>query len=75
MCGPPVVLVNESSATHARLGENQAHQVHAFNRSHFDMVKFGHRDQDYQIVLGFLLQFAQSATEVVKKRLLEENGN
>jgi hypothetical protein len=51
-----------------------AHHVQAINRSHFGMIKFGRRDQEYHIVLGFLLDFADSATEVVRKRFGEVAG-
>ncbi len=72
--GPPVVLVNESSATHGRPGENLAHMVQAINSTHSDMVKFGRRDHAYHIVLGFLLDFVDSAGEVIKKRFHHVDG-
>jgi hypothetical protein len=62
------VLVNESSATHGRPGEDMAHHIQGISRSHFDMVKFGRRDPEYYVVFGFLVDFTNSATEVVKKR-------
>ena len=72
MSGPPAVLVNASSATHSRPGEDQAHDIHAVNRNHSEMVKFGHRDVDYTIVLGFLEEFAVSATDIIEARFLGE---
>ncbi len=74
MSGPPVVLVNESSATHGRPGEYQAHHVHALDRSHFDMVKFRRHDQGYNTVLSFLVEFTDSALDVVKKRFKQAHG-
>jgi hypothetical protein len=68
MDGPPVVLVNESSATHGRPGEDLAHHVQGINRTHSDLIKFGRQDQEYYVVLGFLLDFADSAEEVVRRR-------
>ena len=72
MSGPPAVLVNASSATHSRPGEDQAHDIHAVNRSHSEMVKFGRRDVDYNIVLGFLEEFAISAPKIIEARFIEE---
>ncbi len=68
------MLVNESSATHGRPGEDLAHHVQAINRSHSDMVKFGRHDQEYQVVLGFLLDFIDDATEVITKRFRRNDG-
>lgn len=74
MTGSPVVLVNETSATHCRPGENQAHNVQAINRTHSGMVKFGRRDETYILVVGFLQDFADSATAVIEARFREAKG-
>ncbi len=74
MSGRSVVLVTESSATHGRPGEDQAHHVQAINRSHFDIVKFRRRDLEYDKVLSFLIEFAASALEVVRMRFQEMDG-
>jgi hypothetical protein len=63
-------LVNESSATHGRPSEDKAHHVHAINRSHSELVKYARRDEVYDIVLGFLQEFAGAAIDVVKARFL-----
>lgn len=72
MSGPPAVLVNASSATHSRPGEDQAHDIHAINRSHSEMVKFSRKDVDYNIVLGFLKEFLISAPDIIEARFREE---
>ena len=72
MSGPPAVLVNASSATHSRPGEDQAHDIHAVNRSHSEMLMFSRRDVDYNIVLGFLQEFAISAPKIIEARFIEE---
>jgi hypothetical protein len=74
MCGPPTVLVNESSAKHGRPGEDKAHHVQAINRSHSDMVKFGRGDTDYDVVVGYLEDFTECAIEVVKNRFQQADG-
>jgi hypothetical protein len=74
MSGPPVVLVNESSATHGRPGEDLAHDVQGISRSHYDMVKFGHRDPKYHLILGYLLDFVKSAAEVITRRFRDNDG-
>ncbi len=74
MTGSPVVLVNESSATHGRPGEDQAHNVQAINRTHSDMVKFGRRDETYKLVAGFLHEFAESTAAVNEVRFRAADG-
>ncbi len=74
MTGSPVVLVNESSATHGRPSEDQAHIVQAINRTHSDMVKFGRRDEAYKLVTGFLQEFAESAAAVIEARFRIADG-
>lgn len=69
MTGPPSVLVDASSATHGRPGEDQAHHIHPLNRNHSEMVKFGRKDVDYGTVLDFLKEFAESASDVIRTRL------
>ena len=71
MSGPPAVLVSASSATHSRPGEDQAHDIHAINRSHSEMVKYSRRDVDYNIVLGFLEEFSISAPDIIEARFRE----
>jgi hypothetical protein len=71
MTGPPVVLVNETSATHGRPNEDQAHNVQSIKSSHSDMVKFSRRDEDYVLVLGFLTEFAETAGAVIEARFQE----
>ncbi len=68
MTGPPVVLVDETSATQARPFEDQAHNIQGINRTHSDLVKFGGRDEAYDIVLSYLEEFAENAVDVVKAR-------
>ncbi|KAL8878972.1 MAG: hypothetical protein Q9198_003325 [Flavoplaca austrocitrina] len=68
MTGPLSVLVDASSATHGRPGEDQAHHIQALNRNHSEMVKFGRKDVDYDIVLGFLKEFAKSASDIIRAR-------
>lgn len=68
MTGPPSVLVDASSATHGRPGEDQVHHIHPLNRNHSEMVKFGRKDVEYGIVLGFLEEFAKSASDVIRAR-------
>lgn len=50
MTGPAAVLVTKSSATHCRPWEDEAEHICAINRMHFDMVKFGPHDLDYNNV-------------------------
>ena len=71
MSGPLAVLVNSSSATHTRPGEDQPHKIHGINRNHSDLIKFAPGDLDYSIVLGFLQEFATCATEVIQARFQE----
>lgn len=70
-------MVNEASATHSRPGENEAHDIQAINSTHSEMVKFGVRDPNYNLVVGFLQQFAASAPKTVKARFdrLNDPGN
>ena len=72
MSGPPAILVNASSATHSRPGEDQAHDIHAVNRSHSEMLKLSRRDVDYNIVLGFLEEYVISAPDIIEARFIEE---
>jgi hypothetical protein len=74
MDGPPVVLVSESSATHSRPGEDQAHDKQAIPRSHFRMIKFGRRDQVYDIVLDLLLEMEKSSKAVVRSHFRKVDG-
>jgi hypothetical protein len=69
MCGPPVLLVDQSSAVHAFPGEPHLNDQLALNRPHLDMVKFEVGDEEYERVLRFLFEIAESAKEVVNKRL------
>ena len=71
MSGPPAVLVNASSATHSRPGEDQAHDIHAVNRTHSEMMKFSRKDVDYNIVAGFLDEFAISAPDIIEARFVQ----
>ena len=68
MSGPLATLVDASSATHGRPGEDQAHDIHALNRTHSELVKFRRQDLDYSVVLGFLQEFALAASTVVAMR-------
>ncbi len=72
--GPCVVLVNETSATHSRPGEDLAHNVQAIDRTHSDMVKFSRRDEAYNLVLSFIQEFADAATAVVEARFRAKQG-
>lgn len=65
MSGPLALLVNESSATHGRPGENEAHDVQAINRDHSHMVKFSLHDVNYIMVLGFLKEIAASTGDFI----------
>ena len=75
MSGPLTILVNEASATHGRPGEYEAHDIQAINRTHSEMVKFKPRDPDYQLVAGFLRNFAVSAPAVINARFRLSQSN
>lgn len=68
MSGPPSVLVDASSATHCRPGEDQVFDIHPINRNHSELVKFSRKDVDYGVVLGVLQEFAQDAYPVIQAR-------
>ena len=69
MSGPLPVLVDASSATHGRPGEDQAHDIQALNRTHSELVKFKRQDLDYSVVLGFLQEFCSAAFSTIAPRL------
>ena len=75
MTGPLSILVDASSATHGRPGEDQVHHIHPINRNHSEMVKFCRKDVDYGVVLGFLEEFAQSASATVRARFTVLGGS
>ncbi|KAL8908717.1 MAG: hypothetical protein Q9171_005330 [Xanthocarpia ochracea] len=68
MTGPLSVLVDAPSATHGRPGEDQAHHIQALNRSHSDLVKYSRKDPEYGVVLSFLKEFAESASDIIRAR-------
>ncbi|KAL8884110.1 MAG: hypothetical protein Q9215_007769, partial [Flavoplaca cf. flavocitrina] len=68
MTGPPAILVDASSATHGRPGEDQVHHIQPLNRNHSELVKFGRKDVGYDVVLGFLREFAESASDIIQTR-------
>ncbi|KAL9637041.1 MAG: hypothetical protein Q9204_002025 [Flavoplaca sp. TL-2023a] len=73
MTGPLSVLVDAFSATHGRPGEDQIHDIHPINRNHSEMVKYGRKDVDYEVVLGFLEEFAQRAPAVIQARFVVDD--
>ena len=68
MAGPLAILVSETSATHSRPGEDQPYHIQAINKNHSDMVKFAHKDLEYDVVLGFLQEFAACAPAIIQAR-------
>lgn len=76
MTGPRTVLVEQSSATHTRPWENQAHQVQAIDRNHSDMVKFDHEyDLDLERVATILKGFVDGASSMTGPRDISVQGN
>lgn len=73
MNGPPAVLVNASSATHSRPGEDEPHNIHAINRNHSEIVKFAPKDLEYDIVLGYLHEYVAVAAASIQARFQKDN--
>ncbi|KPM39165.1 hypothetical protein AK830_g7399 [Neonectria ditissima] len=67
MEGPLKVLVNKTSATHTRKWENEEEHICPIARTHSNMVKFKHMDDDYRRVVPKLKHLAHEAIAV--KRL------
>jgi hypothetical protein len=65
MQGPKEVLLNESSATHVRDGEHQAHHIQGLDLEHSELVKFKPHDVNYEgIVQTVLKEFVDGAQEM-----------
>ena len=76
MTGPSTVLVEQSSATHTRPWENDAHHVQAIDRNHSDMVKFNHGyDPDLERVATILREFVNGASSMIGPRGNSDQGN
>ena len=75
MQGHNAVLVDRSSATHGRPWENEEHHIHAIERDHSNLVKFGYRDEIYDGIREHLQGFAMDAIKVIKLRLANQFGN
>ena len=69
MKGPQTVLVDQSSATHIRPWENEAHHVQAIDDNHSDIVKFNHNhDTDLERVITILDEFMNGASRMTGPR-------
>ena len=75
MDGPPTVLVDRHSATHAREWESDGQFVQPFNRNHSELVKFSNHDDDYQTVLRHLSKFRTISCNVIRDRFFVDGRN
>jgi len=63
MSGQSTVLVDPPSAAHSQECESEP-----INRTHSELVKYSHQDEDYQTVLRHLSTFRQNACSVIQER-------
>ena len=74
MTGPPAVLVDRESATQGRPGEITDNLVLGLDRDHSDLVKFGYKSDDYEVILGYLRDLLHGAQQMIDQRFANGLG-